>query len=234
MQSPHTALKKLLPLLLAALCAFAPARAHAKPERAELVTHVESCEAILQEFQRDPRTAIPSGVLARAKGIVIVNQFKAGLIFGVKDGYGTIMVKQASGRWSLPVLIRASETSVGFQIGANAVETIYVLTDDQSARFLFKQRFRLGVDAKAVIGPKAAETANPDYKVIDAPVLVYTKTTGVFAGATIKAGYIARDDDANFTLYSTLYTLPELLYSDWVKAPVDVQPLMNLMQKIAP
>ena len=165
---------------------------------------------------------------------MIINQFKAGLIFGIKSGHGVIMVKQATGRWSLPVLISASETSIGLQIGANDVETIYVLTDDQTARLLFKQRFRLGVDAKAVIGPKAAEANNPDYKVIDAPVLVYSKTAGVFAGATVKAGYIARNDDDNAILYNTRYTLPELLYSNWVQPPAEVQPLMNLVQSISP
>jgi lipid-binding SYLF domain-containing protein len=234
MQSSLLTVKKLLPLLIAALFTLAPAHALAKASRADLVTKVESCEAILQSFQRDPRTAIPASVLAKAKGLVIINQFKAGLIFGVKGGHGVIMVKQATGRWSLPVLITASETSIGLQIGANDVETIYVLTDDQTARLLFKQRFRLGVDAKAVIGPKAAEANNPDYKVIDAPVLVYSKTAGVFAGATVKAGYIARNDDDNAILYNTRYTLPELLYSNWVQPPAEVQPLMNLVQSISP
>jgi SH3 domain-containing YSC84-like protein 1 len=234
MPSSLPTVKKLLPLFVAALFALAPARAFAKAPRADLVTKVESCEAILQNFQRDPRTAIPAGVLAKAKGLVIVNQFKAGLIFGVKGGHGVIMVKQPSGRWSLPVLITAGETSFGLQIGANDVETIYVLTDDQAARYLFKGRFRLGVDAKAVIGPKAAEANNPEYKVIDAPVLVYSKTAGLFAGATVKAGYVSRNDDDNYTLYNTRYTLPELLYSTWVQPPAEVQPLMNLVQSLAP
>ncbi len=234
MQSSLLIPRKLLPLLVAALCACAPAAALAKPDRANLVTKVETCEAILQEFQRDPRTAIPASVLAKAKGLVIINQFKAGIIFGVKAGYGVIMVKQASGRWSLPVLISAGETSLGLQLGANNVETIYVLNDDQAARFLFRQRFRLGVDARAAIGPKAAEVSNPEYKVIDAPVLVYTKTAGLFAGATVKAGYISRNDDDNYALYNTAYTLPELLYSDWVTPPPEVRPLMNLVQSIAP
>jgi lipid-binding SYLF domain-containing protein len=234
MQSPIIALKKLLPLLIAALCVLAPSRALAATPRAELVTNVESCEAILQEFQRDPRYAIPASILAKAKGIIITNQFKAGFIVGVKSGYGVIMVKQASGHWSLPVLIYAGETSIGFQLGANALETIYIITDDQTARLLFKGRFRVGVDAKAVIGPKAAETHNPEYKVIDAPLLAYSKSTGVYAGATLKAGFVTRDDESNHILYNTNYSAPELLYSDWVKPPAEVQPLMNLVTRLAP
>ena len=54
------------------------------------------------------------------------------------------------------------------------------------------------------------------------------------AGATVKAGYIARNDDDNAILYNTRYTLPELLYSNWVQPPAEVQPLMNLVQSISP
>jgi lipid-binding SYLF domain-containing protein len=227
-------MKKLfLPLLVAFFSASA-AQLSAALNRDDLVKYVGSCEAVLQEFQRDPRIAVPASVLAKAKALVIVNQFKAGLILGVKDGYGVIMVKKPSGKWSLPVLISAGEASLGLQFGASSVETIYVITDDTTPRLLFKQRFRLGVDAKAVIGPKVAEAVNPDYKVIDAPVLVYTRSAGVFAGATIKAGYISRNDEANFALYHTQYTLPELLYSDWVAPVAEVQPLIDFVQKIAP
>lgn len=226
-------MKKLfLPLLLALFSAgVVPLMA---ADHADYVKRVDSCWAVLQEFQRDPRIAVPASVLARAKAIVITNQFKAGFIFGVKEGYGVIMVKKPSGEWSLPVLLSAGEASVGLQLGASSIETIFIITDDATPRLLFKQRFRVGVDAKAVIGPKAAEAQNPEYKIIDAPVLVYTRSAGVFAGATIKAGYISRNDDANFSLYNTQYTLPELLYSDWVKPTDEVKGLMDEVKKIAP
>ena len=54
------------------------------------------------------------------------------------------------------------------------------------------------------------------------------------AGATVKAGYLSRDDDANRALYNTRYTLPELLYSDWVAPIPEVQPLMDYVSKLAP
>jgi lipid-binding SYLF domain-containing protein len=66
------------------------------------------------------------------------------------------------------------------------------------------------------------------------PVLAYTKSVGLYAGATVKAGHISRNDSANFILYNTRYTMPELLYSDWVQPPPEVQPLMKLVQKLSP
>jgi SH3 domain-containing YSC84-like protein 1 len=226
-------MKKLLLLSLALLSAVS-VRAAGKSARQVLVEHVETCEAILQEFQNRPETAIPREVLQKARGLIIVNQFKAGFILGMKGGYGVVMVKKPDNRWSLPVLINAGEASFGIQVGASATETIYVLMDDATPRLLFKDRFNIGVDAKAVAGPKAAEAVANNREILTTPVLVYSKARGLYAGATFKAGYASRNDPANFTLYNTKYTLPELLYSDWVQPVKEVEPLMKFVQRIAP
>jgi lipid-binding SYLF domain-containing protein len=227
-------MKKFL-LLFLALCSGASVFAASEADkRRDYVTRVETCEAIIQEFMMRPDTAIPASVLRQAKAIVIVNQFKAGFLFGFKGGYGVVMVKKPSGRWSVPVLISATEASVGLQVGANTVETIYVITDEATPRLLFNRRFNVGVDAKAIAGPKVAEKESNAEPIIAAPVLVYSKAVGLYAGATIKSGQLARSDDVNFVLYNTKYTMPELLYSDWVQPPPEVQPLMAYLQKIAP
>lgn len=221
-------MKKFLFLSLVALLGASLSRAELS--RAELVTHVESCEAILQEFQGKPSR----DAWARAKAVLILNQFKGGLFLGVKSGYGVIMVKKSDGRWSLPVLVSASEASLGLQIGGTRVESVFIITDEKTPRMLFNQRMNIGVDAKAVAGPLAAEKERNNAEILKTPLLAYTKSVGLFAGATVKAGQIARNDSANFVLYDTTYTMPELLYSDWVKPPQEVKPIIALMQKIAP
>ena len=50
----------------------------------------------------------------------------------------------------------------------------------------------------------------------------------------VEHGHVERNDDANFILYNTTYTLPELLYSDWVTPPTEVQPLMSYVGQLAP
>ena len=225
-------MKKLLLVSLVAL--FGAALGRADTPRAEAVTRIETCEAIVREFQTRSAYAIPAEVWRRAKAVLILNQFKAGLIFGVQDGFGVLMVKKPNGRWSLPVLVNAGEASLGFQLGAKTVESIFVITDENTPRMLFKQRFNVGVDAKAVAGPRAAETERNNEEILRTPMLAYTKTVGLFAGATVKAGHISRNDKANYELYNTRYTMPELLYSDWVQPPREVQPLMAYLQQLSP
>jgi lipid-binding SYLF domain-containing protein len=225
-------MKKLL--LLSLLALFGAALARAELTRPDLVNRVESCEAILQEFQSRSALAIPPSVWQRARAVLILNQFKAGFLIGVQDGYGVVMVKKANGRWSVPVLINAGEASLGFQLGAKAVESIFIITDDATSRLLFTQRFNVGVDAKAVIGPKSAETERNNEEILRTPMLAYIRSVGLFAGATVKAGHVSRNDKANFMLYNTRFTMPELLHSDWVQPPAEVQPLMALVQRLAP
>ena len=47
---------------------------------------------------------------------------------------------------------------------------------------------------------------------------------GVAGNSTVPAG--------GLVLYNTAYTMPELLYSDWVPAPSEVQPLISYVAKI--
>jgi SH3 domain-containing YSC84-like protein 1 len=225
-------MKRFLLLSLAAL--FGAAVVRAEPTRANLVDRVQTCEAILQEFSSRSAIGPSRDAWQRAKAILIVNQFKAGFFLGVQDGYGVIMVKKSNGRWSLPVLVNAGEASLGLQIGAKSIESIFLITDENTPRMLFNHRFNIGIDAKAVAGPKAAAAERDNHELLNTPLLAYTKSTGLYAGATVKAGYVSRNDSANFLLYNTKYTMPELLYSDWVQPIPDVQPLIDLMQRLAP
>ncbi len=223
-------MKKLLLLSFVAL--FGTALVRAEPTRADLLKRIESCEAIVREFQTRSDLRPAAEAWKKAKAVLILNQFKAGFILGVQDGYGIVMVKKPDGRWSIPVLINAGEASLGFQIGAKSVESIFIITDDNTPRMLFSNRFNIGIDAKAVAGPKAAEKERNNHEILNTPLLAYTKTVGLFAGATVKAGHISRNDKANFDFYNTRYTMPELLYSDWVQPTPEVKPLMDYMAQI--
>ncbi len=225
-------MKKCFLLFLALSLLAASAFAQNTLTRKDYVTRIETCEAILREFMLRPTTAIPSDILQRARGLIIVNQIKAGFIFGMKDGYGVVLVKRPDGSWSVPAFVNAGEASLGLQLGATTVETVYVIMDDETPRLLYNQRFNVGADAKAIAGPRAAEAENYNRAILNTPVLVYTKTAGLYAGATVKAGYLSRNDTANRAFYNTTSSLPEILYSDWITPPPEVQPLMGYVQQI--
>lgn len=226
---------KIVFSFLIMMAAVVSLRADSSGDRSLFITRVETCEAILREFQANPELAIPGDVMQRAKALVITNQLKGGFIVGLQSGYGTIMVKKSDGRWSIPVVVHAGEASLGLQLGGSRIETVYVILDEQTPRLLFEGRFNIGVDAAAVAGPRVAEAEKSNRELLKVPVLVYSNQKGLFAGATVKSGYITRSDAINRAFYVTDYDLPELLYGNFVNPiPADVKPLMDYVSTLSP
>ena len=226
-------MKKFLTALfcLSALAAMLPAATGLTRE--VVASHLDSCEAILQEIQGNIKTAIPAAKLRQAKGIVIVNQFQAGFLFGIKDGYAVAMVRRPNGKWSVPAFFKAGELSFGLQAGGKAINAIYLLMDDHAARLLLKNRMNFGAEAKAVAGIRAAEREAVTKNLPgDANVLVYSSTEGFYLGAALKTGYMSPDDEANRVFYNTSNRMPELLFSDWVTPPPETRFIMDYVTRL--
>lgn len=201
--------------------------------RKTVVERLDTCEAILQDLQGNMRTAIPADVLRRAKGIVIVNQFQASFIFGIKDGYATALVRRPNGKWSVPAFFRAGELSLGLQAGGKSINAVYVIMDDATTRLLLNNRMNLGAEAKAVAGIRTAESDTTAGKLrAQANVLVYSSSEGLFAGAAIKTGYLSPHAEANQLFYNSTNRMPELLFSDWVTPPEEARFLMNYVTRL--
>jgi lipid-binding SYLF domain-containing protein len=226
-------MKKLFAALFSLLALAAAVPATAQLKREALLERLDSCEAILQEFQGNPKLAIPADVLRSAKGLIIVNQFSGSFFLGVKDGYAVMLVRRPNGKWSLPVFLRAGELSFGLQFGGRATNTIMVLQDEAVARRLFKGRFNLGAEFKAVAGIRATGVRSIEAQRLTnslpdgASVLIYSTHEGLQAGLALKTGWISPDTRANQMFYNTRYGLPEILYSDWITAPDEVKFLMS-------
>jgi lipid-binding SYLF domain-containing protein len=201
--------------------------------RATVIEHLDTCEAILQDIQGNVKTAIPADILRRAKGIVIVNQFQAGFIFGVKDGYAVALVRRPNGKWSVPAFLRSGELSFGLQVGGKSINAVYVLMDDATARLLFKNKMNLGAEAKVVAGIRAAEGERLTQSLATEPnVYVYSSAEGFFLGAALKTGYMSPNEESNRLFYATNHRLPELLFSDWVTPPQEARFIMDYVTRL--
>ena len=226
-------MKKFLTALFCSTLLVAGLRAADGFDRASVLKQLDSCEAILQEIQGNIKTAIPADVLRKAKGLIIVNQFQGGFIFGIKDGYGVALVRRPNGKWSVPAFLKAGEFSLGLQAGAKSINAVYVLMDDETARLLFRNRMNLGVDAKAVAGIRAAEREAVSKALPgDANVLIYSSTEGFYVGATVKTGYLSPHQRANELFYNSSHRMPELLYSDWVTPPPEARFIMDYVSRL--
>lgn len=169
--------------------------------RSKLEERIEMNRIRLEERQNRPETAIPPHILRAAKGIVILNQVKAGFVIGAEVGNGVALVKDANGRWSAPAFISLAKGSWGLQIGADNSVTFMLLMTDESLNLLRGGNApSVGVGFEATAGPVTAG-GDFDTTTLRKPVFIYSSSKGAFAGASLEAGAIAGASKKNRQMY---------------------------------
>lgn len=218
-------------LLAAALATVIAASSFAgeKSKREKLADRIVSSEYALEEVMARTETAIPSSVLKDAKGIILTVNYRGGFIFGGHGGLGVLVVKHPqTGEWGVPAFVTTGGANFGLQLGVKEFDTVYVIMDDDTVSKAYTGRIDLSADAFAVAGPVGPvnETyESTDYK--NANILVYTSTKGLYAGVSVKAGWVAPQDKANKIFYDTHYRTPEIVLSDWFEMPSEAIALVQ-------
>src|SRR6476661_8791690 len=104
--------------------AFASAR-----EEARLI----EASGVLEELRAQRDTLIPDRLLARAYGIAVIpNVVKVAVGVGGRHGTGAMVVRDASGKFSNPVLISLTGGNFGWQIGVQETDIVLVFTTRKS------------------------------------------------------------------------------------------------------
>lgn len=175
--------------------------AQAQTQEAALV---ESATSVLTEFISMPNEAIPRALLGRAQGLVIVpNMVKVGLVAGVRHGKGIAVVRDDNGVWRPPAFVTMTGGSVGWQAGVQSTDVVLVLNTRKSATTLLNGKFTLGVDATAAAGPVGRQAAAATDARLQAEIFSYSRSRGLFAGASIDGSMLQIDNTSNQLYYST-------------------------------
>src|SRR5256886_2751720 len=160
---------------------------------------VNESAAILRDFRRMPERGIPAAVLRDAKGLAIIKVVKVGLGISGKGGEG-VVVARTGGGWSGPSFIGTGGAGWGPQIGAQVTDFVFVLNSDAAVRAFSRDgNVTLGADASAAAGPvgRDAEAGVTPTSAI----YTYSRSKGLFAGASLEGSVIATQKTANARYY---------------------------------
>lgn len=158
---------------------------------------IEKMRVFFEMIQSSPESRIPAEILSRAQGLVVMRNFKVGVIVGAQVGAGVAIVRDPrTGQWSAPAFVNTLEGSYGLQIGGQKADTVMLLMNDQGMEVLRRGGLKFGVDVRATAGP-VSSGGQWKADTIQEPVLVYTNAGGLFAGAAIEGGGIGTADKAN-------------------------------------
>lgn len=216
---------------LAFLCAAAmPLAAHAASDKSTLDQRLANSAAILDQVMASPDKTIPSNILQQATCVAVVPSLKKGaFVVGAQYGQGVATCRTGHG-WSAPVFIRLAGGSFGFQIGGQSTDLVIVAVNDKGFQDLLKNNFKIGGDAAAAAGPVGRNSqAATDWK-LNAELLTYSRSKGLFAGIDLDGTSVSHIDDDIKTFYGQTYPYEQILKGN-VGVPESAKPFVRKVAK---
>jgi lipid-binding SYLF domain-containing protein len=188
-----------------ALCSLAMPTAGAATEQ-EIVNDSAS---IIREFRHMPEESIPAHVLREARGLAIIRVLKIGFGVSGKGGQGVVVARTGHG-WSGPSFVGTGGAGFGFQIGAQVTDFVFVLNNSDAVRaFSHDGNVIIGADASAAAGPVGRDAQAGVLPT--AAIYTYSRSRGLFAGASLEGAIIATQKDANARYYRRPVTAHAIL-----------------------
>lgn len=185
--------------LFAALAALgllsAPAGAAPPPGKT-----LESAVEVLDALAAIRHKEIPPALLADAQGVAVIPKvIKAGFVIGGRGGHGVVLAREKDGTWGDPVFVNLGGASVGPQIGVQSTDIVLVFrTRNTLDRILDgKGKLTLGADASVAAGPIGRKAAAATDGKLEAEIVSYSRSRGLFAGVSLDGAVIRPDADTN-------------------------------------
>lgn len=171
---------------------------------------VNTAASIMTRFASLPEKGIPREILRNAKGFAILTVIKGGFVFSGKIGQGVVVAKTNDG-WSGPSFIRTGGAGFGAQIGGEETELVLVLNTPEAVKaFSHGGNVQLGGELSVAAGP-VGRTADADV-MPKAAVYAYSRSKGLFAGASLEGTVLVTNADANERYYGRPVTASAILH----------------------
>jgi lipid-binding SYLF domain-containing protein len=180
-------------------------------DKDDAASQATKAATVFKEIMATPDKAVPNTVLGKAYCVAVFPQvIKAGFVIGGRGGRGVASCRTRSG-WSAPAYFNMKGGSFGLQIGAQATDFVLLFMNEGGMSSLLKSKFEMGGDASVAAGPVGrAAAASTDLK-LDAQILSYSRSKGLFAGLELKGTVISLDQDDMKAAYGEGVNAEEVL-----------------------
>jgi SH3 domain-containing YSC84-like protein 1 len=195
---------RLLVFAIVAGLVLAPLGVSASKNRTkDAERHAGEAAKTFTEIMNIKDHAIPKELLDKAEAVAVFpDVVKAAFIVGGHGGQGVISRRVRKG-WSAPAFFNLSGGSFGAQIGAQKMDYVLLIMNDDGVKGLLKDKFELGGEAGIAAGPVGREVSASTSPRLDAGILSYSRSKGAFVGAALKGAVISPDNDLNEAIYKT-------------------------------
>ena len=180
----------------------------------KLKSRIDESATVLTEIHAAPDKDVPKELWDRAACVIVIpNLKKAAFVFGGEYGKGLMSCRKGGG-WSAPLFMRLEKGSWGLQIGAQSIDLVLLVNNERGMKKLLGNKVTLGAEASVAAGPvgRAARAATDAQ--MNAEILSYSRTQGLFAGINLSGGVLKPDNDDNEDVYGKKVTASKVLTGD--------------------
>ena len=198
---------------------------------------LQESATVLKEILGMP-DGIPKELLNKAECVVVFPSVKKFAI-GIGGSYGRGVITCRAGqnfnsRWSAPAMFALEGGNIGFQLGGQATDFVLLVMNEKGANSVMTSKVKLGVDAAAAAGPKGRNAAAATDVVMNAEILSYSRSKGLFAGVSLEGSTLRSDGGANKNLYGKDLSAKEIVREGKVQAPAAAAALLKLLNTTSP
>jgi SH3 domain-containing YSC84-like protein 1 len=203
---------------------------------ADETRQLEKATEVLEEIMGTPDKGIPADLLQKSVCVgVVPSELKAAFIFGGTYGRGVLVCRShGNGPWGAPSMFNLGGANVGFQIGGEATDVVFLVMNQEGVRKLLHDQVKLGAELSAAAGPVGRTAEGATDAQMRAEILSYSRARGLFAGVSLNGAILKEDKDDNERLYGQRLPAKDILLSGTVEPPTAAQPLDRLLTKYAP
>jgi lipid-binding SYLF domain-containing protein len=177
---------------------------------------------VFREIMSAPDKAIPKRILDDADCVAVFPQvIKAAFGIGGRGGRGVVVCRTANG-WSAPAYLNVGGGSFGAQIGVESTDYIMLFMTPESARSLLQNNVKIGGNVSVAAGPIGREAGAATDLKLNAQILSYSRSKGLFAGAALEGAVVETAEGDMRDVYGPNATAKAVLFDGTVKVPLEV------------
>jgi lipid-binding SYLF domain-containing protein len=195
-------------------------------DRDDDVNRTNKATQVFKEIMNTPDQGIPRNLLESAKCIAIIpGDVKFAFVFGGNYGRGLATCRTGHG-WSAPMFVAIEGGSVGYQIGGSSTDIVMLFMNDHALQSLLSDKFKLGADASVAAGPVGRNAAAGTDLKLNAEILSYSRSKGVFIGVSLNGAVVQADKSGDRAMYGDDVNRHEILDGK-VAVPESAQALLH-------
>jgi lipid-binding SYLF domain-containing protein len=181
---------------------------------------------------------IPQSLLNKAECVIVMPSVKK-FAFGFGGSYGRGVMTCRSGqnfdgRWSAPTMMALEGGSFGLQLGGQSTDFVLLVMNSRGASSILSSQVKLGGDMAVAAGPVGRNAAASTDITMQAEILSYSRSRGLFAGISLEGSTLRPDNDGNARLYGEGVGAKDIVINSKIRPPASAKRLLSALNRRSP